>query len=319
MSAFPSESDLFPTGALAPATAKTKWQQFFQAVTGLLGTSGDAADARSALGALAKAGDTLAGLLKFAKGTDIASSATVNLSTATGNTVKITGTTGISAWTMTAGQVMDVIFAGALTLTHHATNNNLPGGANITTAAGDRARLYYDGTTVYVLSFARADGRSVIQSVLGTAQNTTSGTAIDFTGIPSWVKRITVQLNGVSTNGTAIPMLQLGTASGVDGAGYNNVGVQLTDSASVNAAAYAGGFQIRSAAANAVLSGAVTLSLMSAAGNTWVAFGAVSDSANGRGQLVSGSKSLAGALDRVRLTTGGSDTFDAGSINILYE
>lgn len=108
----------------------------------------------TASNALAKAGGTMTGLLKFASGSNIASASTVNLSTATGNTVHITGTTAITTFTMSAGQIMDVIFDGILTLTHNATSNNLPGGASITTAAGDRARYYYDGTTVYCLNYA---------------------------------------------------------------------------------------------------------------------------------------------------------------------
>ena len=111
---------------------------------------------------LPKSGGTMTGLLKFAAGSNIASSATVNLSTATGNTVHITGTAGINAWTMTDGQFMQVIFDGVLTLTHHATNNNLQGSANITTAAGDRAFLYYDGTTIYVFQYIRADGTPIV-------------------------------------------------------------------------------------------------------------------------------------------------------------
>lgn len=107
-------------------------------------------------------GGTLTGLLKFAAGSNIASAATVDMTSATGNTVHITGTTGINAWTMTAGQFMQVIFDGVLTLTHHATNNNLQGSANITTAAGDRAFLFYDGTTVYVFQYIRADGTALV-------------------------------------------------------------------------------------------------------------------------------------------------------------
>lgn len=111
---------------------------------------------------LSKAGDTLTGLLKFANGANITAASTVNLSTATGNTVKITGTTGINAWTMTSGQVMDVIFTDVLTLTHNATTNNLNnGGNNIITEANDRARIYYDGTTVWFLSYFRASGFSL--------------------------------------------------------------------------------------------------------------------------------------------------------------
>lgn len=89
-------------------------------------------------------------------GTDIASAATINLTTATGNFVHITGVVAITAVTLGSGMWRSVIFDGVLTLTHHATNNNLPGAANITTAAGDRAVYYSDGTTVYCTQYQRA-------------------------------------------------------------------------------------------------------------------------------------------------------------------
>ena len=100
--------------------------------------------------------------LNEALGTSIASASTINLTTATGNTVHITGTTAISAVTLGAGMIRDVIFDGILTLTHHTTTNNLPGGANITTAVNDRARYISDGTTVYCVNYQKADGTAVV-------------------------------------------------------------------------------------------------------------------------------------------------------------
>lgn len=131
-------------------------------------------------------GGTLTGLLKFAKGADIASASTLNLSTATGNTVHVTGTTGITIVTMTSGQVMDVIFDSSLILYHNATTNNLPGGIDITTRAGDRARYFYDGTTVYCLEYNRAsrftyDLESINASVATNALTVTyNGGTLDF-------------------------------------------------------------------------------------------------------------------------------------------
>lgn len=104
---------------------------------------------------------TLLGAMNWVKGSDIASATTTNLTTATGNGVHITGTTAITAVTLGSGMWRAVIFDAALTLTHHATNNNLPGAANITTAAGDRALYWADGTTVYCLTYIRADGTSI--------------------------------------------------------------------------------------------------------------------------------------------------------------
>jgi hypothetical protein len=95
-----------------------------------------------------------AGPIEAKTGASIASASTVNLDAATGNRVHITGTTTITAVTLTKGP-RTVIFDGALTLTHHATNNNLPYAANITTAAGDRAIYESDGTTVYCVGYIR--------------------------------------------------------------------------------------------------------------------------------------------------------------------
>ena len=111
-------------------------------------------------------GGTAGSTVDLLTGSNIASASTVNLDTATGNRVHITGTTTISAVTLTRGP-RTVIFDGVLTLTHHSTNNNLPGGANITTAAGDRAIYEADGTTVYCVSYIKASGAAVVVTATG--------------------------------------------------------------------------------------------------------------------------------------------------------
>lgn len=76
------------------------------------------------------------------KGANIASGATVDLATATGNYVHVTGTTTITALgTVSSGLRYLIVFDGALTLTHHATSLILPSAQNIVTAAGDRAEF----------------------------------------------------------------------------------------------------------------------------------------------------------------------------------
>lgn len=155
-------SDTYPNPT--NAVARLGFSKLYDYVTGLLGSTGNAAEARAVLGAVNVAGDTLTGLLKFKTGTAIASTSTVDLSAATGNTVHITGTTAISAITMSNGQVMDVVFDGILTLTHNSTTNKLPSATNITTAAGDTARYFYDGSITYCLSYSRANGRAVVSS-----------------------------------------------------------------------------------------------------------------------------------------------------------
>jgi hypothetical protein len=153
--------------------------------------------------------------------------------------------------------------------------------------------------------------------VSGTAQATTSGTFKYFTGIPSWVKRITVMFSGVSLSGTSYVMVQLGTSAGIVATGYLCYGGQ-TPTATGTAATT--GMLMPFFGANVLRYGSMTL--FSFSGNTWLSsFSVGGDSAgSGFGACGGGNVTLAGTLDRVRITTlNGTDTFDAGSINILYE
>lgn len=152
--------------------------------------------------------------------------------------------------------------------------------------------------------------------VSGTAVASTSGTSIDFTGIPSWVKRITVMFSGVSTNGISGILVQLGDGGGIENSGYVSFSNVVATASTVSA--YTTGFGLDSGAATNNLSGSVILGNLDA--NTWVAQGNFSRQGSNAGVYTSGSKTLSDTLDRIRITTvNGTDTFDAGSINILYE
>jgi hypothetical protein len=157
---------------------------------------------------------------------------------------------------------------------------------------------------------------------LATAQNTTSGTSIDFTGIPSWVKRITVMFDGVSTNGTSPVSLQLGDSGGVETAGYSGFGTMIAGSGTaaniVASTANTVGFNLSSSSlADDSTIGIATI--LNFNGNTWVFASNVQRQTSATG-VGNGSKTLSATLDRVRLTTvNGTDTFDAGSVNIMYE
>lgn len=113
------------------------------------------------LAGAALTGTTSVVLLNHAVGANIASAATLNLTAATGNLIHVTGAVGITAVTLGAGMMRTVIFDGAPTLTHHATSNNLPGALPIEVRAGDRAVYWSDGTTVWCVTYARADGTAV--------------------------------------------------------------------------------------------------------------------------------------------------------------
>jgi hypothetical protein len=198
--------------------------------------------------------------------------------------------------------------------------------SNVTTAKIADANVTVDKlasnavTTVKILDANVTPAKLSQPLTLSTAKNSTSGTSIDFTGIPSWVKRITVMFNGVSTNGTSVVQIRIGTGGSPDNSGYAGV-VTLFNSSGAGARAWnTSGCDLErsSQAAASVRQASIVLSLVSS--NTWVFSGSVAYTNTEVAYTTCGQKSLSGALDIVRLTTVlGTDNFDAGSVNIMYE
>lgn len=273
--------------------------------------------------------------------TDTASATTVDLGAVGSRNVRVTGTTTITSFgTVATGTYRRLRFAGVLTLTHNGTSLILPGAANITTAAGDTAEMVSLGAGNWVcVDYQRASGLPIVFAVgtglsgtgtvadpvvstgptLGTSQASTSGTAIDFTSIPSGVKTIRVGLVGVSTNGTAQIRIQIGAGS-VTSTGYLGAVDASTAAGTVVAATFTAGLALSrtaTSASAAVVHGIATLMHMGS--NQWVMtwLGSRSDSA--AVMFSTSSITLGDALDRVRITADGTDTFDAGAINIQYQ
>jgi hypothetical protein len=157
--------------------------------------------------------------------------------------------------------------------------------------------------------------------IQGTAVASTSGTSIDFTGIPSWVKRITVLLQGVSTSGSSNLQVQLGTGATptYTTSGYLGSCSGGGNGSSLVAANFTAGFGLTAATAlTGLMNGGLTISNIN--GNTWVAFGTTGRSDSTNAYMIGGSVSLAAILTAVRITTAnGTDAYDAGTINIQYE
>ena len=151
----------------------------------------------------------------------------------------------------------------------------------------------------------------------GTAVASTSGTAIDFTGIPSWVKKITVMFDGVSLSGSSSYLIQLGDSGGIETTGYSGGGGRFSTS-TLAATFFTAGFGFNNTTAATLYSGSIILSKIT--GNTWAAQGVIGGSVTETFAVTAGSKTLSDTLTQVRITTvNGTDTFDAGSINILME
>lgn len=159
-------------------------------------------------------------------------------------------------------------------------------------------------------------GASLLTS--GTAVASTSGTSIDFTSIPSWVKRITVMFNAVSLSGTASFLVQPGTGGTPTTSGYASVTTYNTGAA-VGVLTSTAGFIVQAGAVNYQVHGTLVLSNFS--GNLWLAEGTLGQNITTAFTInASGYATLSGTLNMVRITTtNGTDTFDAGSINIMYE
>ena len=153
--------------------------------------------------------------------------------------------------------------------------------------------------------------------IAGTAVASTSGTSIDFTSIPSWVKRVTVMFNGVSTNGTSIPLVQLGTGGTPTTTGYVSSSSEIFTA--VDTVSSTVGFNVYWNSASYLFSGSYVFTNIS--GNVWVGSSVTASTVPAVVTTTSAGKvTLSGALNMVRITTtNGTDTFDAGSINILYE
>lgn len=187
-------------------------------------------------------------------------------------------------------------------------------GANAAVAIGTEAA---QGTTSFNPAgsgaTASAAGRSSL--VRATAQATTSGTEKDFTSIPAGVKKITMVFNDISLSGTDAFLVQIGDSGGIETSGYVSV-TTTNEGASNQFETSTSGFIIRVALAASVTSGAIEL--FNVDGNVWIATHIVKRNAD-TVAYGTGSKTLSATLDRIRLTRGGTNTFDAGSVNIFYE
>jgi hypothetical protein len=145
-----------------------------------------------------------------------------------------------------------------------------------------------------------------------------TGATTDFTGIPSWAKRVTIFVSSASTNGTANKLLQIGSGS-VQATGYVSSCLNCRNAGSGAGSVSSIGFTIdNDSIATYVYDG--TIKLINASGNTWFIDSILSDNTGIRCPIGSGRVTLSGALDRFRFTTiGGTDTYDSGSFTVMYE
>ena len=189
--------------------------------------------------------------------------------------------------------------------------------SNTLTGTAGAGQIEYDGQ--FYGTDSNASRAQLQRIVRATAVTSTSGTSIDFTGLPAWVEKITVMLSGVSTTGTSGLVIQIGDSGGVKVTGYVGQAVQLTNTAAVSTSSLSTYLTcIANNAATDTVQGVAEL--VNLTGNIWVYKSTFALNSYNRLTQTTGTNSLTGTLDRVRITTSnGTDTFDAGSINIIYE
>lgn len=222
----------------------------------------------------------------------------------TANVTTVAGRTG--AVTLAVADVSGAAPLASPTFTGTPAAPTATAGTNTTQVA----------TTAFVTDAVSTATANKLTSM--TAVASTSGTSKDFTSIPAAVKRITILLQGVSLSGTALLRIQLGTSSGFVTTGYTSTGSVISSGAATAAAT--AGFEIYTDVPNAsyTVSGAIILNKIDA--NTWVASGTVGWGGVTWTGTLGGYIALAAALTQVRITTtNGTDTFDAGTINVFHE
>jgi hypothetical protein len=203
------------------------------------------------------------------------------------------------------------------------TGNNTPTAGGITYGDGSTYANTAAGTSGQLLQSngASAPTWATVSAgfTLGTPVATTSGTSIDFTGIPAGVKQIVVSFKNVSTSSTSQKLIQIGDSGGIENTGYSSRSTSIITPSTIAGTGTASGFLIYSILASTELSGSITLTLQNATTFTFESTGIFSDYNEGAQFFTSGGKSLSATLDRVRITTvNGTDTFDGGEINIAY-
>ena len=155
---------------------------------------------------------------------------------------------------------------------------------------------------------------------MATAVATTSGTLFDFTGIPSWARRVTVMLSDVSLTSTGQYIeIRIGTSGGVENTGYTSAYGEITGTTAALEASATGYILGNSASGDSTTS---VITLLNVSGNLWIASGTYYNAAGSTPDMgyITGTKTLSGVLDRVRITTfSNTGVFDAGTANIMWE
>jgi hypothetical protein len=258
--------------------------------------------------------------IQMQKGGDISSASPTVIDT-DGDYFAVTGTTNFSAFTVAADRHFFLEFGAVLTMTHGNGTLDLPGAANITTAASDVGEFVSTAANVVTcVNYTKRDGTAVVAAgggfTLGSETATTTGTSVTFGSLPTGTKAIHLLFNGVSQTTDDNLLLQLGDAGGIETSGYVSSSMSMEHGANPSMSSNTSGFILKSADTAGILDGTVSLYLLNSSTFSWVESGAYKIKNLNMG-ISGGTKSLSAELTQVKLGMLGG-AFDAGSVNILY-
>jgi hypothetical protein len=301
-------------------------------------------------------GMTLTGEINTKRSTVAATATTTPLWAAgTGNVQDWTGTPTITNFpAATQAGASRVVYPAAGTIFTDNANIDVQGDANYTIVAGDKVYIEALTTTTFKIFVEPKAGNTIADAtttIKGKVELATTAeaalrndtatvvtpeglqglivshgvvalsaqTSVDFTSIPSWARRITVVLLSISTNGTSVPIVQIGDSGGIEVTGY--AATASVVSSTVSTAQFTTGFGISQVSAStSSYSGLIILNRIAVGSNSWLCSFSLGKGDSASTSLGGGSKTLSADLDRVRFTTvNGTDVLDAGFINIFYE
>lgn len=195
-----------------------------------------------------------------------------------------------------------------------AGSNAVVANSTVTTLAVGGATALTVNTTAAVFGGTVADATATLRPfVNSTAVALSTQATVDFNDIPSWVKRVSVVFFAVSLTGTDQPLIQLGTGtSGTPSFASSGYQSYNSDTGRTSTAGFIG------PGGSAGDSRYGVLQIINQDGNKWVAWGIINSSTSNEQRTI-GQVTLGGTLTQLRLTRTGTNTFDAGNINILYE
>jgi hypothetical protein len=274
----------------------------------------------------------------FADGTNVSSAASGGGSTNSFSTIAVSGQSDVVAdsstdtLTLAAGSGISITTnatTDTITITNSGTASNsfetiaVSGQSDVVADSGTDTLTLAAGSGISITTNAGTDTITISASgggsglTLATAQAATSGTTITFSSLPAGLNRITCMWTGLSSNGTSSTGIRLGDAGGVETTGYTGR-VGYLAGTSPNVYTLSTGFDWLTGTSSDTGDGQLILSRID--GNTWIASGFFTLPSNTVIYHMNAFKTLSAELTQVQFyTVNGTDTFDAGTVNINYE